>query len=161
MTNRRYVEISAEESFLRRSAFTTFALGTLFLLEFFYQQIQNGVKTNDFVLPLIMALGVLSFVAMLAGFVSSLSIGSKMRKRSFLGFTYDDEYLNYVAKTASAISSYAIYFVLGLTYIATKEHLDTTWQISLSLNEYTKLALAIMSLAYASPIFFLLWKKDE
>lgn len=161
MTNRRYVEISAEESFLRRTAFTTFAIGTSLLLDFFYQRMQNVMKANTFMLPLIMLLAVVLFFAVIAGFVSSLSIGAKIRKRSFLGFTYDDEYLNYVAKTASAISSYAIYFVLGLTYIATKEHLDTTWQISLSLNDYTKLALAIMSLAYASPIFFLLWKKDE
>jgi hypothetical protein len=162
MTNRRYIEASAEWSFLKRTAFATFAFGAHLLSNFFYQRLENGDVTNTFILPLLKLIMILMICLMIFSFVSSLSIGAEMRKRSAWKFrSYDDEYLNYVAKTASAISTVTICLIFGLTYVATIKQPNIAFGITVSLHEYAKLALAITSLAYATPIIFLLWKKDE
>lgn len=162
MTNRRYVEASAEWSFLKRTAFATFAFGGYLLSNFFYERLENVAVTNIFMLPLLKLITILMICVMLFSFVSSLSIGAEMRKRAFRGFlSYDDEYLNYVAKTACALSIVTICLFFGLTYVATLKQANIAFGITISLHEYAKLALAILAFAYATPIIFLLWKKDE
>lgn len=161
MTNRQYIEISAEESFLRSTAFTSLTLGIYFLADFFYVPLKKLATTNTFTLAVFFSVGVILGCSVFISFFSSLSLGTKMRKRSFIGFSFDDEYLNYVERSANVIASYAISVLLGLTYLVTKAHLDTTWGITVSLNDYVKLAIAIMAIAYATPVIFLLWKKDE
>jgi|JI9StandDraft_2_1071091.scaffolds.fasta_scaffold120834_2 hypothetical protein len=163
MANLRYSQAEAEENFLRSSGLGALAVGLYLILDVVTDRynIFKEFQGNIPLIGVIVVLGISLFGFMIFTFLSSIHSGLEMRKRSFLRFKFEDEYVASLENKAK-VSSYSIgVFCLFVAIVLTDKDRYFALLATISISDFSRIVLGCMSCAYALPILSSYWKSDE
>jgi len=163
MANLRYSQAEAEENFLRSSGLGALAVGLYLILDVVTDRynIFKEFRGNIPLIGVIVVLGITLFGFMIFTFLSSIHNGLEMRKRSFLSFKFEDEYVASLENKAKVFSYSVGVFCLFAAIVLTDKDRYFAVSTTISISDFSRIVLSMMSLAYALPILSSYWKSDE
>lgn len=163
MANLRYTQAEAEENFLRSSGLGALTVGLYLIFDVVTDRynIFKEFQSNIPLIGVIVVFGITLFGFMIFTLLSSIHSGIEMRKRSFLRFQFEDEYVASLENKAK-VSSYSIgVFCLFSAIFLTDKDRYFAVLVTISISDFSRIVLGCMSCAYALPILSSYWKRDE
>ncbi len=163
MFNLRYTQAEAEQNFLRSTGLFSLALGSYLLMglitKFF--DLFKKFHNNAIIIGFFVVVGILVFAFLIFSFFAVINDGLEIRKRTFLRFRFDDEYVSSLSKNSDSFAvNIGMACLLFTNFFSNKER-DIFGISTLTVEDHSALILSIMFIAYSIPILSSYWKRDE
>lgn len=163
MSNLRYSQAEAEQNFLRSTGFLSLAIGSYLLLgltsKFF--DLFKKFHNNAIVIGFFVVVGIVVFAFLIFSFFAVINDGLEIRKRTFLRFRFNDEYVNSLSKNSDSLAANVGIASLLFTNFFSGKDRDIFGISILTVEEHSALIAGIMLVAYSIPILSSYWKRDE
>ncbi|MFC0348934.1 hypothetical protein [Undibacterium danionis] len=152
-----------DEPHYHRHNLNTLAVGLYLIINVVTDRynIFKEFQGNIPLIGVIVVLGIALFGFMIFTFLSSIHSGLEMRKRSFLRFKFEDEYVASLENKAKVFSYSIGVFCLFAAIVLTDNDRYFSVLATISVSDFSRIVLGCMSCAYALPILSSYWKNDE
>jgi hypothetical protein len=163
MAHSQYTYAEAEQNFLRFSGILSCTMGLNFMSDAVFS-VYNPFQELTSNIALMAGIGLLSVLFScfaIYAFYAMTKSGIEMRKRSFLRFKFDDEYVSNLSKSAEAFAGGIGAFCLFVSVVMTHKSHSSSALSSISIHEFSRLILGVTMVAYSLPILASYWKRDE
>lgn len=160
MASTSFSRSEAEQSYLKLLAYGQLAFAVMYASDPWYEYL-NKLITNNYLKAALIAMAIGLFMYCIFNLYQTCIVGDQISKKAFWSGKFEDEYARYLYSQATLYAMSAAITCLILSSIIFRIPAGKIFLTQLSIDEFVRIILLSMALAYSWPIFALSRNDDE